>query len=60
MRTKLKVDVSRAVLAAAATAAMLLAGAGLTGILSAQAPAAVKNKNAGETFKNVTTPALKA
>jgi len=60
MRTKLKVDVSKAVLAAAATAAMLLAGAGLTGILSAQAPAAAKNKNAGETFKNVTTPALKA
>jgi photosynthetic reaction center cytochrome c subunit len=59
MRMKLRVDVSRAILAAAATAAMLLAGAGLTGILSAQAPAAAKNKNAGETFKNVTTPALK-
>jgi photosynthetic reaction center cytochrome c subunit len=61
MRTKLKVDVSGAVLAATATAAMLLAGAGWTGILSAQAPAAAaKTKNAGETFKNVTTTSLKA
>jgi len=60
MRTKLKADVSKAVLAAAATAAMLLAGAGLTGTLSAQAPAAAtKTKNAGETFKNVTTASLK-
>jgi photosynthetic reaction center cytochrome c subunit len=59
MRTKLNVNASRAVLAATATAAMLLAGAGWTGILSAQAPAAAKTKNAGETFKNVTTTALK-
>src|SRR5579863_2223010 len=54
-----KLNVSGAALAAAAIMmAVVLAGVGLVGPASAQT--ATKQKTAGETFKNVTTPALKA
>jgi putative exporter of polyketide antibiotics len=59
MRTKLKSDVSRLVLAVTAMTAVLFTGVMLTGHASAQAPAAAKQQNAGEAFKNVTTTALK-
>ena len=53
-----KLNVSGAALAAAAMmTAVVLAGVGLVGPASAQV--ATKQKTAGETFKNVTTPALK-
>lgn len=53
-----KLNVSGAALAAAALmTAVVLAGVGLVGPASAQV--ATKQKTAGETFKNVTTPALK-
>lgn len=67
MNTKL---VAMPALAATAAAALILAGAALTSHASAQTPAPKKaapravagkaaEKNAGETFKNVTTPTLK-
>jgi photosynthetic reaction center cytochrome c subunit len=59
MKTKVTLKGSRAALAAIFMAALLLAGAGLTGTLSAQAPAAAAKKTAGATFKNVTTASLK-
>jgi len=59
MRIGKKLNVSGAALAAAAImTAVVLAGVGLVGPASAQV--ATKQKTAGETFKNVTTPALKA
>ncbi len=58
MKTKLKLDGSRAALAAISTAALLLTGSAFLGHGSAQVAAG--KKTAGETFKNVTTPALKA
>lgn len=69
MNTKL---VAMPALAATAAAALFLAGAALTSHASAQTPAPKKaapraavtrssaEKNAGETFKNVTTPSLRA
>src|SRR5580658_6759057 len=59
MRIGKKLNMSGAALAAAAImTAVVLAGVGLVGPASAQV--ATKQKTAGETFKNVTTPALKA
>src|SRR5580692_8918855 len=59
MRIGKKLNVSGAAFAAAAImTAVVLAGVGLVGPASAQV--ATKQKTAGETFKNVTTPALKA
>ncbi len=60
-----KKSIAMPALAATAAAALFLAGAALTSHASAQTPAPKKaapkaaEKNAGETFKNVTTPALK-
>ncbi len=54
----MKLNVSGVAFAAAAImTAVVLAGVGLVGPASAQV--ATKQKTAGETFKNVTTPALK-
>jgi photosynthetic reaction center cytochrome c subunit len=58
MKTKSTLEGSKAALAAISTAALLLTGSAFIGHGSAQVAAG--KKTAGETFKNVTTPALKA
>ncbi len=60
MKTKLTLEGSRAALAAISAAALLLTGSAFIGHGSAQVAPTAAKKTAGETFKNVTTPALKA